>query len=840
MSGANDDIVKEFLLESYENLDQLDRDFVALEKDPHSRELLGGVFRTIHTIKGTCGFLGFHRLEAVAHAGESVLSLLREGALSLDPQLTSELLAMVDAVRAILDRIESNGEEGNETYDAVIETLLRVQAAAPPRASQPLSLSDFAPARGATSNFAAPAAAADGAAEAANVPAAKDETPAPPPPDEVTPAPPSIARPATTQAGESPRISTSADARLFDHLIQSGRLDPDQLALAERQQLQGDPRRIGEILVDHGVLDSHEVLEALVAHHENQGATVVDGTVRVDVRVLDRLVTLVSELVLARNQILQYIASHDFSALPATSQRLNLITTELQEGIMKTRMQPIGNLWNKLPRLVRDVASACNKEVRLEVEGRETELDKTVLEAIRDPLMHLVRNAIDHGIEGREIRSACRKNIEGRVLLRAYHEGGLVYIEISDDGAGLPIERIRRKALERKLVTPERAAMFGDRDWANLIFMPGFSTSQSVTSISGRGVGMDVVKTNIERIGGTVDIQTQPTIGTTVYLKIPLTLAIVPALIVTDDGERFAIPQAVLQELLRIAPAQVPHTVEWVHEAPVMRLRDHLLPLVFLRELLHERQAFTATSLASRDGLALHVVVLNADSRTFGLVVDEVNIAEEIVVKPLVEPLKNVGVLAGATILGDGRVGLILDIPGVARAASVSTTAHRLITPALPGAGVTARRGQALLVVEVRKGWRVAVPLARVARIEEFWRENIEKSGPHDVVQYRGGIMPVLSLAKLLDPQGLEAAKSLRVPAVVFEHHDACIAVSVNSIIDVTEDDPALQPVHGRPGIAAAAVLQDRVVDMLDVDALLELAAPERAGLPAAARAERR
>jgi two-component system, chemotaxis family, sensor kinase CheA len=838
MSEPNDDIVKEFLVESYENLDQLDRDFVALEKDPRSRPLLGGVFRTIHTIKGTCGFLGFHRLEAVTHAGESVLSLLRDGALELDPRLTSDLLAMVDAVRAILDRIDNTGLEGEETYEAVIETLQRAQAAALPRASAPRSLSDFAPSRGSASTVSEDAAEAERVLASAN---ASPERSAPPAPkEEVAPAPPPIARAATTQAGESPRISTSADARLFDHLIQSGRLDPDQLALAERQQLQGDPRRIGEILVDHGVLDSHEVLEALVAHHENQGATVVDGNVRVDVRVLDRLVTLVSELVLARNQILQYIASHDFSALPATSQRLNLITTELQEGIMKTRMQPIGNLWNKLPRLVRDVASACDKEVRLEVEGRETELDKTVLEAIRDPLMHLVRNAIDHGIESREIRSACRKTAEGRVLLRAYHEGGQVYIEISDDGAGLPIERIKRKALERKLVTPERAAMFGDRDWANLIFMAGFSTAQSVTSISGRGVGMDVVKTNIERIGGTVDIQTQPTIGTTVYLKIPLTLAIVPALIVTDDGERFAIPQAVLQELLRIAPAQVASTVEWVHEAPVMRLRDRLLPLVFLRELLHERQAFTATSLASRDGLALHVVVLNADSRTFGLVVDEVNIAEEIVVKPLVEPLKNVGVLAGATILGDGRVGLILDIPGVARAASVSSTAHRMIMPAPPGSGAQARRGQALLVVEVRKGWRVAVPLARVARLEEFWRENIEKSGPHDVVQYRNGIMPVISLARLLDPQGLEAPKTARVPAVVFEHLDTCVALSVSAIIDVTDDDPQLQPVHGRPGIAAAAVLQDRVVDMLDVDALLALATPGWASTPAASRAEHR
>ena len=815
-----DDIVREFLVESYENLDQLDRDFVALEQKPGSRELLAGVFRTIHTIKGTCGFLGFEQLEAVTHAGENVLSLLRDGSLALTPEITTTLLAMVDAVREILSNIEDHGSEGKKTYPDLIGELERLQSLAPKKIVDPKTLSDFAP----------PALPSAAAPEAAPAPA-----PDPAPPG-ARPAASAAARPADPPAtatdakagpaeGGKPRVRPlqETDVRMFDSFVRSGRLDPMVLAEIEEQQRRGDPRRMGEILVSMGLLQPNEVLEALVAHEEGHEASLAEGSVRVDVGLLDRLVTLVSELVLARNQILQYVSSRDFDALPATSQRLNLITSELQEGIMKTRMQPVANLWNKLPRLVRDVATACGKSVRIEMEGQETEIDKTVLEAIRDPLTHLVRNAVDHGIENREIRLACRKNAEGRVLLRAYHQDGQVCLEISDDGAGLPIERIRRRALDRKLVTPERAAQMTERDWTRLIFTPGFSTADAVTSISGRGVGMDVVKTNLERIGGSVDIQSQGAIGTTVFLRIPLTLAIVPALIVTDDGERYAIPQVSLQELLRIPPNATARGVEWVHEAPVFRLRDRLLPLAFLRELLNDRRPFTPDSLASREGRALHVVVLHLDGRTFGLVVDEVNDAEEIVVKPLVEPLKGVSMLAGATILGDGRVGVILDVPGIARAAGVNAPTDRLSLD-LESRGAGARAARLLLVAEARPGWRVGIPLARIARLEEFERAQVERSGDRDVVQYRGAIVPLVRLARLLDPAASEEPWRTAIPAVMLERGEQAVAVAVAGIVDIASEEAEPQPVAGRPGIAAAAVLQGRVVDLLDLDALLEAA----------------
>ena len=402
---------------------------------------------------------------------------------------------------------------------------------------------------------------------------------------------------------------------------------------------------------------------------EARGSAVSDSTIRVDVGLLDKLMNLVGELVLARNQVLQFTSQSADSAFLATSQRLNLITTELQGSVMKTRMQPIGNVWSKLPRVVRDLAAACGKEVRLEMEGKETELDKTIIEAIKDPLTHIVRNSVDHGIERPETRVERRKPAEGCLKMRAYHEGGQVIIEITDDGGGIDCERVKQKALQRALITPEQAARMSDHEALYLIFLPGFSTAEKVTNVSGRGVGMDVVKTNIERIGGTVDLQSQPGKGTTLKIKIPLTLAIIPALIVTSGGDRFAIPQVSLLELVRLEVEQASQQIEFIHGAPVYRLRGQLLPFAYLNRELRLNDA-------DDDGLkpsveATTIVVLQADGHPFGLVVDEINDTEEIVVKPLGKQLKGVASFAGATIMGDGRVALILDVLGLAQRAGV-------------------------------------------------------------------------------------------------------------------------------------------------------------------------
>ncbi len=511
---GQDEIVKEFLVESYENLDQLDQDLIALEQDPGNREILASIFRTIHTIKGTCGFLGFDKLEKVAHVGENLLSRLRDGELVLDQERTSALLTMIDAIRQILSCIEADGQEGDVDYSALIAELERLQ------------------------QIDASAAAAPAAESGEEAPAAEEQ-----------------AEPAPQSA--EPVVVQRELENFGDILLESGQIDGDQLDAAVTEQVKGDPRRIGEILVDQGAIDGSAVKDTLKTQAEQRGGSLSESTIRVDVEHLDKLMNLVGELVLARNQILQHTTGIDDSAFVATSQRLNLITTELQEGVMKTRMQPIGNVWSKLPRVVRDLATSFEKEIDLVMEGKETELDKTIIEAIRDPLTHLVRNSVDHGIEPPEVREAKGKPREGTLLLRAFHEGGQVNIEIVDDGGGIDVERVKQKAISNGVITNDQANRMSEHELCNLVFMAGLSTATHVTNVSGRGVGMDVVRTNIEKIGGTIDLSSQPGEGTTFRIKIPLTLAIIPALIVTTGSDRYAIPQVSLLELVRLEGEQV-------------------------------------------------------------------------------------------------------------------------------------------------------------------------------------------------------------------------------------------------------------------------------------------
>ena len=397
---------------------------------------------------------------------------------------------------------------------------------------------------------------------------------------------------------------------------------------------------------------------------EPRAPAVSDSAIRVDVRLLDKLMTLVGELVLARNQIMQYSTSQEDASFLGTVQRFNLLTTELQVNVMKTRMQPIGNIWNKFPRVVRDLAVACGKQARIELEGQETELDKTIIEAIRDPLTHLLRNAIDHGMEPPDERLTRGKPAEGRLLLHAFHQGGKVIIEITDDGKGIDPQRVREKAIHAKLITPEQAARLSERELVNLVFLPGFSTADRVTHFSGRGVGMDVVRTNVEKIGGTVDIESRLGRGTTIKMKIPLTLAIIPALTITVGGDRYAIPQVSLLELVRLEGEQAQRGIEQIHGAPVYRLRGNLLPLVYLNRQLQ------VESVRPDDDI-INIVVLQADDRQFGLVVDAIHDTEEIVVKPLQKQLKGISAFSGATIMGDGKVALILDVLGLAQKAHV-------------------------------------------------------------------------------------------------------------------------------------------------------------------------
>jgi two-component system chemotaxis sensor kinase CheA len=547
----------------------------------------------------------------------------------------------------------------------------------------------------------------------------------------------------------------------------------------------------------------------------------------VDVALLDQLMNLVGELVLARNQIFQFTKKMEDANLVTAGQRLNLIATELQESVMKTRMQPIGSIWSRFPRTVRDVALACGKQVRIQMEGQEIELDKTLIEAIKDPLTHLVRNAIDHGIEHPEARRAAGKAPEGVLLLRAFHEGGQVNIEIGDDGAGLNLERVVAKAVQNGLVGAEQAARLTEREMANLIFAAGLSTTEKVTNVSGRGVGMDVVKTNIERIGGTVDLQTAPGKGTTVKVKIPLTLAIVPALIVTTGGQRFAIPQVCLLELVGLEGDEARQRVEWIQGAPVYRLRGNLLPLVDLNQELDLPEKTGARG-------AVNIVVLRAEDRQFGLMVDEINDTEEIVVKPLRKQLKSVKVFAGASIMGDGRVALILDVLGVAQHAQLMGEGHRLATRT-DGQEATAQDlRQTLLLFQVGADGRMAIPLSLVARLEEFKRAAVERSGRQEVVQYRGHILPLLRVSEVVtcDARGgplpalAGTPDNLPLQVIVYTRQARSVGLVVENILDIVEEDLVVEHPGRRAGVLGSAMIQHRVTDLVDIEGVVQALVP--------------
>jgi two-component system chemotaxis sensor kinase CheA len=620
-------------------------------------------------------------------------------------------------------------------------------------------------------------------------------------------------------------------AKLGGLLLERGQVRPDDLAQALEQQEEGR-KRVGEILIDQGAVRQEDVQAAQRTLEARNPEAAVE-TIRVGVTLLDRLMNLVGELVLARNQLLQFSNSTQDAGFQTLSQRMNLIASELQEEVMRTRMQPIGNIWNKFPRTVRDLALNCGKDVRVEMEGKETDLDRTIIEAIKDPLTHLVRNSVDHGIESPEDRKKAGKDPTGRLILRAFHEGGQVNIEITDDGAGLNLERIRRKAIERGVVSADQAARMPDREIFNLIFLPGFSTAEKVSNVSGRGVGMDVVKTNVEKIGGTVEVHSTAGQGTTVKVKIPLTLAIIPALMVISGGERFAIPQVSLLELVRLEPGDAAKGIEMVHGAPVYRLRGRLLPLIYLNRELQIASAGDAGPSAT------NIVVVQADGREFGLVVDEITDTEEIVVKPLGKQLKGISAYSGATIMGDGRVALILDILGLAQRARVIGESRESALKEKDkdrnknkGKDDAATDHQTLLLVQCGSRNRMAIPLSLVARLEEFPPSAIELAGEQEVTQYRGQIMPLIRLSRILELSGAAAsplAADERMQVVVYSESGRSVGLIVDRIVDIVDEKLVLQNPAERRGVLGSSVIQKRVTDLLDVpgvvrDALLSFA----------------
>ncbi len=730
---AIDSFLRDFLAESHENLDALDRAFVSLEQTPHDRNLLSGVFRTLHTLKGSSGFFGFSRLEKVSHAAEALLGKLRSGELFLNDAMTAALLGTVDDIRETLRQIEATGQESTKDFATHIETLRQLMEGKP------------------------------GA-----MPAAEPRPPAPP--------------------------STTLTSRASE-----GEKPPPASSPAPAAKPAAEPA---------------------------DTRTAADSTVRVDVGLLDKLMNLVGELVLARNRLLPFAVNHENAAFTSATQRLDGITTELQERVMKTRMQPINHVWSKFPRLVRDLSAQCGKQVGLIMEGTETELDRTLLDAIKDPLTHMVRNCVDHGIEPPEARVAAGKSPTGRLLLRAYHESGLVVIEISDDGAGINLARVRQKAVEKGFLKPADAARLTDRQATDLIFLPGFSTAETTTSVSGRGVGMDVVKTNIENIGGSLELHSVSGQGTTLRLKIPLTLAIVPALFVGCGGERFAIAQTSLLELVRIDPTREETRVEEVYGAPVCRLRGKLLPLVFLkRELQLDQNGEGQSPIPDRP---VTIVVLQSEGHRFGLVVDEVHDTEEIVVKPVGALLKGIPAFAGATILGDGSVALILDVAGLAVMSGVAAKLReRQPAEDAPAPRATNPDEKSLLLFHMGGSEHMAILLDLVTRLEKFPRSRVERSGGREVVQYDGGIMPLVRVAEFVEGCPAATDSSDTVDVVVHHSKQQPVGLIVGQIKDIVIAPFRVQEVTRQRGLLGSAVVNRQITGVLDVPAILKAARPE-------------
>jgi two-component system chemotaxis sensor kinase CheA len=727
-----DDLLSEFLTETNESISLLDVELVKLEQNPNDPELLSNIFRLVHTIKGTCGFLGLPRLETLAHASENVLGKIRDGELMVTPTAVTLILESLDGIKSILAVLESTETEPAGSDSDLIERLNLLASGEPPRAP--------------TAKMAEPPSADEAAAKSERVPEMAVKSTAKPGQGSIPATPAELEEPAVHETG--PRVRAVEDGK------------------------------------------------------ESKESAVAAQSIRVNVDLLENLMTMVSELVLTRNQLLQILRSQKDSEFGAPLQRLSHVTTELQEGVMKTRMQPIGNAWAKLPRIVRDLSHELGKKIDLRMLGADTELDRQVLEMIKDPLTHMVRNSADHGIESPAERLAKGKSESGVITLDAFHEGGHIIIEISDDGHGLDIDKIQRKAISTGMATEAELAAMTEQQIQQFILKPGFSTASKVTSVSGRGVGMDVVRTNIEKIGGTMEMKSQSGKGSSFTIKIPLTLAIVSALIVECAGERFAIPQISVVELVRAA-ANTENTIEHINDTPVLRLRNRLLPLVSLQSLLNlgkpkgERETY--------------IVVTQVGTYTFGIIVDRVFDTEEIVVKPVAPILRDISMFSGNTILGDGSVIMILDPNGIAAATgevTVSEQAHR--NEALARTGVREDR-TALLLFRAGGSGQKAVPLALIARLEEIDVRHVEQSNGKPVVQYRGKLMPLVST----DPSYRMPSEG-RQPILVFADHDRSMGLAVDEIVDIVEEHLAVELTSDQAGLIGSAIVAGKATEIID------------------------
>jgi two-component system, chemotaxis family, sensor kinase CheA len=765
-----DDLLREFLTETNESLDTVDNQLVRFEQDPNNAKILDNIFRLVHTIKGTCGFLGLPRLEALAHAAETLMGKFRDG-MPVTGEAVTLILTTIDRIKEILGQLEATEAEPegvdqdliDELHHMVEKGMASMTEAAPPIAPEAPVVAEPAP---------------------LVVPTLEREL-----------------RPGEVSLEELERAFQETAIEVVAPVAVAAPapvVPPAPVAVKPAESKPVAPKPVAK--------------KTAVEVETQEVDKVANQSIRVNVDTLEHLMTMVSELVLTRNQLLEISRRHEDTEFKVPLQRLSTVTAELQDGVMKTRMQPIGNAWQKLPRIVRDLAGELGKQIELEMHGADTELDRQVLDLIKDPLTHMVRNSADHGLETPAERLKADKPEQGTIRLSAYHEGGHILICIADNGRGLNTERIKQKAIQNGLATEADIEKMSEAQIHKFIFAPGFSTAAAVTSVSGRGVGMDVVRTNIDQIGGTIDIKSVAGEGSSVTIKIPLTLAIVSALIVEAGGDRFAIPQLAVVELVR-ARANSEHRIERIKDTPVLRLRNKLLPLMHLKKLL---KIDDGSSADPENGF---IVVTQVGNQTFGIVVDGVFHTEEIVVKPMSTKLRHIGMFSGNTILGDGAVIMIVDPNGIAQELGASASnAHEIADENAAMRAMNAEQLTSLLVFRAGSAQPKAVPLGLVTRLEEVSVDKVELSNGRYMVQYRDQLMPLVQM------ENVTVRTSGTQPILVFADDGRSMGLVVDEIVDIVEERLHIEVASGRDGILGSAVIKGLATEVIDVGHFLPMA----------------
>jgi two-component system chemotaxis sensor kinase CheA len=747
-----EDLISDFLAETKEGLDNLDNQLVTLEQNPNDKDLLSSIFRIMHTIKGTCGFLALSRLESVAHAGENIMDKVRSNQLAVSGNIVSLILECVDKIKEIIAAIEATGSEPEGNDEELIKKL----------------------------NMAAKGANPDTASETtttlADLEASFTNHHLPP----------------TLQSDLTQAVEPSAEATSIKPIEPVQPVKPVK-PIPTTNAAENSSKKPAEATTAAGKTDS--------------------GTIRVSVDVLENLMQIVGELVLNRNQLLQLDRGNINNQFSNPIQTLSHITSQLQEGIMKTRMQPISSAWAKLPRMIRDLSHELNKKINLKMIGEETELDRQLIESIKDPLIHMIRNSADHGLEMPDERVKKGKNDIGTITLKAFHQGGHIIIEISDDGRGINIARVKDKILSSKLATEEQVAQMTESQIIQYIFRAGFSTAEAVTSVSGRGVGMDVVKNNINKINGSVDLKSVAEKGATFIIKIPLTLAIMPVLIVEAGGENLAIPQINVLEICK-AGENEDNKIEKVNESQLLRIRNTLLPIVDLSKL------FAVTKKDNSSNKTPYVVICEISGNNFGIIVDKVFDSEEIVVKPIVEPLMKIGLYSGNTILGNGKVIMILDPVGLFKTICLTEGYKENNDDDTAKINKESENTTTFLVVKTDSKTYKAIPLEIVSRLEEINVDSIETSNGHEVIQYRGTLMPLVK-----NSDALIYPESGVLQLIVFSNKDSILGLIVEEIVDAVTIE-----INNDSNFFSyeAVVIQGKTMDIIDVGDLFQLIHPEK------------